>query len=322
MSINKNTNSSILGYDQNIGPRQTVPMEIQNDPYIISQVNNPGNIYNSQQVSNRLINYTTGKNVSLSAFMFLLSEIIIYTVQGVPSSSPGSLVEEKLKTLGYSIGIRLLELLQYRSSLPQPTRSFFGGSSSGTSNNNTNNTDNSTVNNISTLSGNITNNTNISGDLRKSSNVSGNISVSTASNATASIPYSINGNFISLLENTTAQNIQAMEKRSIKIIEILQFLHGPVWRYCFGKNSDDLVKSSERENEYMIIDNDPLISQLIAPQHCNYFICGIIQGVLDHACFPTKTITAHIMPDKENRFDNKTIYLIIFERQVIEREKV
>ena len=99
---------------------------------------------------------------------------------------------------------------------------------------------------------------------------------------------------------------------------MLQFVHGTVWSYLFGHVSDDLVKSSERDNEYMIVDNRPVLTQFIpGGVSCDYFVCGIIQGFLNTAEFPCK-VSAHCMP--QNGFDRRVVYLIQFDKHVLERE--
>ncbi|KAL3234570.1 Trafficking protein particle complex subunit 31 [Nakaseomyces bracarensis] len=113
--------------------------------------------------------------------------------------------------------------------------------------------------------------------------------------------------------------INKMRRRDLKILDVLQFIHGSLWSYMFGHVSNDLVKSSERENEYMIVDNKPILTQFISGENvsCDYFVCGIIHGYLDGAGFPSK-VTPHSMP--QDGHDNRLVYLIQFDKQVLERE--
>lgn len=87
----------------------------------------------------------------------------------------------------------------------------------------------------------------------------------------------------------------------------------------FNHVSDDLVKSSERDNEYMIVDNFPTLTQFIPGENvsCEYFVCGIIKGFLFNAGFPCG-VTAHRMP--QGGHSQRTVYLIQFDRQVLDRE--
>ena len=115
-----------------------------------------------------------------------------------------------------------------------------------------------------------------------------------------------------------------MRRRDLKILDILQFIHGTLWSYLFHHVSDDLVKSSERNNEYMIVDNEPQLTQFI-PQSskflnsCHFFVCGMIQGFLLNGGFPC-SVSPHLMP--VDGFDERVIYLIKFDEQVLERESL
>ncbi|CDO94246.1 unnamed protein product [Kluyveromyces dobzhanskii CBS 2104] len=104
---------------------------------------------------------------------------------------------------------------------------------------------------------------------------------------------------------SVAGTIASMKRRNLKILETLQYIHLTVWQYLFSRPSNDLVKSSERENEFMIIDNEPAISQFI--QHtsvqCESFTCGIIEGFLDMAGFPCH-VSSHFV--EEAGFSNRT----------------
>ncbi|AAS53779.1 AFR408Cp [Eremothecium gossypii ATCC 10895] len=183
------------------------------------------------------------KQVSLSAFTFLFQEMV---VQQRDSSKTVAEIEAKLNALGYAIGMRLVELLPFRDSVPTKASATDGA-------------------------------------------------------------------------EALAPAIPMMKKRPLKILDILQYVHGPLWRYLFGAASDDLVKSSERENEYMIVDNEPQWTQFIhgTSIQCESFTGGIIEGVLDHAGFPCH-VTVHT--DPEGTYDQRTVYLIQFKKQVVERE--
>ncbi|KAL6946551.1 hypothetical protein ACO0RG_000704 [Hanseniaspora osmophila] len=366
-----------MGYDPTVGPKQAVPSVLQSDPLIQQQATDPNNIYNSMKAGDRLpldyvsTNSTPGtlvpgastssssltasgsqtstslsasqsqamsNEVSLSAYMFLLAEIISTMAKDHPAQEH----EERIGALGYGIGVKLLELLKYRQSLPRNLgRSFFSTGANST----TASTTASSVPIIPLTAGATRSfsakhtpgsTTTAAGQSSRGQRMVSSPGVthykstlpqpvsSVPSKSLASLsledPEGPNSVTSLLLNNTTGQKISIMEKRFLKILDILQFLHGPAWKYLFGKQSDDLQKSGDKNNEYMIIDNEPLISQLCAINFVNYFICGIIQGVLEHACFPCKAVKAHIVPDEKHEF--KTVYLIIFEDQVLEREKL
>ena len=120
-------------------------------------------------------------------------------------------------------------------------------------------------------------------------------------------------------DESLASSISVMKRRDLKMLEVLQFIHGTVWQYLFGRASDDLVKSSERENEYMIIDNSPTLTRFISSTNvqCDFFVCGIIEGILDAGSFPCK-VTAHSVP--EDKFNKRVVFVIKFDQEVLERE--
>jgi trafficking protein particle complex subunit 5 len=75
----------------------------------------------------------------------------------------------------------------------------------------------------------------------------------------------------------------------------------------------------------MISDNEPLVNQYISiPKemsqlNCAAFVAGIVEGVCDGCGFPAK-VTAHNQGSE--RWPGKTVVLIKFEREVVEREKL
>lgn len=112
-------------------------------------------------------------------------------------------------------------------------------------------------------------------------------------------------------------------KREIKILGVLQFIHTTVWKTVYGKPADGLEKSRENANEYMIIDQQPMITQFISvPKdmkqlNCAALSAGIIEAVLDGYLF-TANVTAHTVETDE--YPMKTVFLIKFDPLVLERE--
>ncbi|KAG5440009.1 hypothetical protein PCK2_000701, partial [Pneumocystis canis] len=53
-------------------------------------------------------------------------------------------------------------------------------------------------------------------------------------------------------------------KREIRILGILQFIFSNVWKTIFNKQADALEKSRENEDEYMIVDNEPMVNKYIS----------------------------------------------------------
>jgi len=114
-------------------------------------------------------------------------------------------------------------------------------------------------------------------------------------------------------------------KRETRILGILQFITTTVYRSIFNKPADGLEKSRDNEDEYMLIDNDPMVNSYISvPKemsqlNCAAFVAGIIEAVLDGCLFPGR-VTAHSVPTEQ--LPAKTVFLIKFDDSVIERESV
>ncbi|KAH3666437.1 hypothetical protein WICMUC_005705 [Wickerhamomyces mucosus] len=114
-------------------------------------------------------------------------------------------------------------------------------------------------------------------------------------------------------------------KREIKVVGILQFIHTQVWKSLFGKIADELEKSSDSDDEYMITDNLPLISQFISvPKEFGQlnvaaFTAGIIEGILDSAYFQAN-VSAHTV--EKPGLPLRTVFFIKFDHGVIERETI
>lgn len=114
-------------------------------------------------------------------------------------------------------------------------------------------------------------------------------------------------------------------KREIKIIGILQYIHGPFWRAVFGKPANDLEKSQDVHDEYMITENVPVVAKFISvPKeygdlNCLAFVAGIIEGALDGAGFHA-TVVAHSAPTAEAPL--KTVFLIKFDELLFTREEI
>ncbi|KAI5961936.1 TRS31 [Candida theae] len=114
-------------------------------------------------------------------------------------------------------------------------------------------------------------------------------------------------------------------KREIKIIGILQFIHGPFWKSVFGKVANELEKSQNIANEYMIIENVPMLNRFISVPsdygdlNCSAFVAGIIEGALD-SCGFNATVTAHNAESEQSPL--RTIFLIKFDESVMRRESL
>ncbi|KAK9453610.1 NO signaling/Golgi transport ligand-binding domain-containing protein [Dipodascopsis uninucleata] len=113
-------------------------------------------------------------------------------------------------------------------------------------------------------------------------------------------------------------------KREIRVLSLLQFIHSVIWKSILGKPADALEKSKDMEDEYMIIDNDPVVNKYISvPKemsqlNCAAFQAGVIEAVLDGCQFPAR-VTAHSVPT--DLFPLKTVFLIKLDPIVLERER-
>ncbi|ESK85194.1 bet3 family protein [Moniliophthora roreri MCA 2997] len=122
-----------------------------------------------------------------------------------------------------------------------------------------------------------------------------------------------------------AESSSKAPKREIRLLPALMFIHTHIWRAVFGKPADAIEKSVENADEYMIVDNDPLIERHISvPKDlsqlsCSSFTAGIVEAALDGLCFPAR-VTAHNTPNAQ--FPSRTTILIKLEKSVLDREEI
>jgi hypothetical protein len=115
-------------------------------------------------------------------------------------------------------------------------------------------------------------------------------------------------------------------QRPTRILDLLQFIHGTLWRALFARSADALEQSTSKKNEYMIIDNEPLVNSYISiPKemsqlNCAAFVAGIIEGMCDASGFSTDGVTAHWAGEGDELWPGKTIFLLRFKESVVERE--
>ncbi|KAF9919881.1 TRAPP subunit trs31 [Linnemannia zychae] len=113
-------------------------------------------------------------------------------------------------------------------------------------------------------------------------------------------------------------------KRETRVLGVLYFIHTTVWKALFGKQADSLEKSTENEDEYMISDNDPMVSKFISiPKdvsqlNCGAFMAGIVEAIMDGCQFPSR-VTAHTVPIEGSPL--RTTILIKLDPEVLEREE-
>lgn len=115
--------------------------------------------------------------------------------------------------------------------------------------------------------------------------------------------------------------------RPTRMLDLLQFIHGSLWRALFNRSADALEQSNSKKNEYMIIDNEPLVNTFISiPKemsqlNCAAFVAGIIEGICDAAGFGTEGVSAHWAGEGDEMWPGKTIFLLRFKESVVEREE-
>ena len=78
--------------------------------------------------------------------------------------------------------------------------------------------------------------------------------------------------------------------RTTRLLPLLRYLD-VVYRYLFNRSYDGLERSTEHADEYMIIDNDPVLTRSIdvpkdmASLSCMALVAGIIEAVMDGHAF-------------------------------------
>jgi hypothetical protein len=136
---------------------------------------------------------------------------------------------------------------------------------------------------------------------------------------------------IKLLDLLLIREPPRSQLRPLNIIALLHLIKINLWTHLFGRQADRLEKSSNPEtpDEYMIVDNEPLVNAYISvPReasqlNCAAYVAGIIEGVCDGAGFPAR-VTAHSVGGKEEgeMWPGKTVFLVKFEGEVLERESL
>ncbi|SMQ48035.1 unnamed protein product [Zymoseptoria tritici ST99CH_1A5] len=116
--------------------------------------------------------------------------------------------------------------------------------------------------------------------------------------------------------------------RPTRILDVLQFIHTTLWRALFARAADALEQSNDKKNEYMIVDNEPVVNTYISTPkeisqlNCAAFVAGIIEGVCDAAGLEMEGVSAHWAGgEKEEMWPGKTIFLLRFSQRAVEREE-
>mmetsp|Transcript_21277 Transcript_21277/g.23112 ORF Transcript_21277/g.23112 Transcript_21277/m.23112 type:complete len:193 (+) Transcript_21277:55-633(+) len=115
-----------------------------------------------------------------------------------------------------------------------------------------------------------------------------------------------------------------LTKRETRIVGMLQYISNVLWKYLFGKAADNLERSMENEDEYMIHESSPITNTFVSVPadmgqlNCACFIGGIIAGVLESSRFNAR-VTSHLVYGDNNT--ERTVFLIKFSPEVISRER-
>ena len=115
---------------------------------------------------------------------------------------------------------------------------------------------------------------------------------------------------------------ERLTKRETRVVNMLQYVSNTVWKHLFNKVADNLERSTENADEYMIHENSPVTNAFVSVPadmgqlNCASFIAGIVAGVLDSAKFYAR-VTAHSLGDGTER----TVFLVKFSKEVMERER-
>jgi len=112
-------------------------------------------------------------------------------------------------------------------------------------------------------------------------------------------------------------------RKETRLLPMLNFLAGPVWKQLFG-HAADLLKGADHENEYMLNDKNMLVNRFVSvPRdfgdiNCGAFVAGIVEGLLRSSSFPAEA-SAHTV--EEPGGGSSTTILVRFEESVMARER-
>jgi hypothetical protein len=79
--------------------------------------------------------------------------------------------------------------------------------------------------------------------------------------------------------------------RTLRLLPILTYVHSTLYRYLFNRPADSLERSTENDDEYMIGDDDMVITRGVeVPKEmsdlsCGALVAGIVEAVMDGAGF-------------------------------------
>ncbi|KAK3887213.1 hypothetical protein Pcinc_008691 [Petrolisthes cinctipes] len=107
-------------------------------------------------------------------------------------------------------------------------------------------------------------------------------------------------------------------KRETKLLNVLLFVKGTLWKSLFNKEADKLDRATDDERTFYLIEKEALVNRFISvPRdkssiNCAAFMAGVIQAVLNCTGFPAK-VTA--------LWHKGTTFMIKFDDAVLIRDK-
>lgn len=86
-------------------------------------------------------------------------------------------------------------------------------------------------------------------------------------------------------EKPQSQNVCSSMKREVRIVNMLHLINTQVWKLLFGKQADGLEQSLEDDDEYRLLDKQPITNKYTSTGrgcslNCSSYIAGIIEGIL------------------------------------------
>lgn len=139
--------------------------------------------------------------------------------------------------------------------------------------------------------------------------------------------------------------------RHVRLLQALTWVHSNVYRYLFGRPADSLERSTEHDDEYMIGDDDMVVTRsIVVPKDmnelsCAAFVAGIVEAAMDQTGFVSflsfpigfvcsmqeidprtslylvkpSRVTAHSVPTSQH--PRRTVLLIKLDPLVLQREQ-
>ncbi|NWS82517.1 TPPC5 protein, partial [Toxostoma redivivum] len=87
-------------------------------------------------------------------------------------------------------------------------------------------------------------------------------------------------------------------RRETKVLGVLLFVKGPLWRALFGREADKLEQANDDDRTFYVIEREPVVNTFVSvPRensslNCAAFAAGLLEAVLGAAGFPAR-VSAH-----------------------------